>query len=127
VRAVGDGFWLQGGRQVQVWVQTTAPLRELSLHLASPIEGNQASARLGGESVELELGGLPQRVLFHPAAPTLVRQTRYPIHSTNYITVYLYRLEISAERGRPPMPEKPEEPYFYLGASLELPASEQKF
>lgn len=127
VRAVGDGFWLQGGRRVQVWVQAVAPLTEISLHLGSPVEGNPGSASLGGESFELELGPAPQRVVFHPQEPTLLRQTRYPPHSTTYIDVYLYRVEIFAERGRPPMPEKPEEPYFYLGATLELPAGEQKF
>ncbi len=47
VRAVGDGFWLQGGRSVEVWVQSVAPLREISLHLAGPLAGNPARASLG--------------------------------------------------------------------------------
>lgn len=127
VRAVGDGFWLQGGRRVEVWVQSVQPLREISLYLASPVEGNPARASLEGESVDLVLGAARQRVVFHPAAPSLERRTRYPPNSGTFIDVYLYRLEIRAERGRPPMPEMPEEPYFYLGATLDLPGAEQQF
>ncbi len=62
----------------------------------------------------------------HPAAPTLRAADRFPPNSGTFIAVYLYRLEIFAERGRPPMPEKPEEPYFYLGAILDLPGAEQQ-
>lgn len=127
LRAVGDGFWIQGGREVQVWVQSATPLREISLHVRSPLENNPARFRLGQEQVEMPLGDTPEQVLFRPEAPTLVRQTRYPPHSRTFIEVYLYRIDVRVERGRPPMPDVPEEPYFYLGASFTLPADEQKF
>lgn len=127
VRSVRDVFWLQGGRTVQVWVQSVRPMSEISLLLGSPVEGNAGRASLGGETFELSLGTAPQRVVFRPEAPTLVRRTRFPIHSTTFIDVFLYRLEIYSERGRPPMPERPEEPYFYLGATLAVPPAEQKF
>lgn len=127
LRAVGDKFWIQGGREVQLWVQAVEPIGELSLHFSSPVEGNGGRVGLGGESFVLELGKEPQRVVFHPAAPTLERQTRFPMHSTTFIDVYLYRVDVFVERGRPPMPDQPNQPYFYLGAELDVPADEQKF
>ncbi len=127
LRAVGDAFWIQGGREVQIWVQSDKPLSALSLHLASPVAGNPARLSLGSESFEATLGLEAQPFVFHPEKPTLVRRTRFPVNSTTFIDVYLYLLEVGVERGRPPMPEAPDEPYFYLGASLTVPAEEQKF
>ena len=124
VMEVDDDLWITGGHRVQIYLEAVRPLRELSLRVSSPVEGNPSSWQVGDETLTALLGKTEQRLVFHPRGPAALRQARYPPHSTTFIDVYLYRIDVFVERGQLPQNGQP---FYFRGATLSLPEDEQKF
>lgn len=120
MRLVGEQLWLLADRGVEVWVQSSQPLRRLEIELTSPTADHRARVRLVDSSRVVQLGPDPQRLVFEPERPTKLRRDRKRSDPQSFADIWIYRLVFDLERGRLPAWSDEPGPRFYRGASLRV-------
>lgn len=91
---MGESFWLQGGSEVEMWIETFEPVERLAFLVTNPVPGgNRIELAMGDARERLELAkGEARRVSLQPGAPdkmSWARGQRY----------HAYRLSVRAARG----------------------------
>jgi hypothetical protein len=84
-----EGFWLRGGRNAEVVLQTLSPLRRLRVDVTAGPAGDVVTARLGRDRQRLVLPALRRRPLVYES----------PGPSVGYYGTHLYRLQLASRLG----------------------------
>ncbi|MCG8454836.1 MAG: hypothetical protein MI919_01035, partial [Holophagales bacterium] len=114
----------------EVWIQSDRPLDRLELQLGSPFDSNPTRLRLGSDVRNLDISGEPRTVVFEPNAiygageADVRRRERRPDDYSRFLDLWLYRLEVEAQRGGLPRWAGRAGPYFDHGISLRVLAAE---
>lgn len=106
--------------EVQIWLQTLAPIDRLELELAGPLENNRAVLTLGGQRRETLFGHEPTRLVFEPQGPDLIRRDRRPSAYFEMMDIWNYRLTVHIERGELTAWHNDPGPRFFIGGSIRL-------
>lgn len=95
----GEQLWIRGASDVELYLLGTRPIERAAFQVASPAPDNTIAISMGGDRQVLELSevepeGSSRLVVLTPEEPTKIRRHR----GTD---VWVYRLEIETETGRP--------------------------
>jgi len=123
----GTQFWLRGAARVELWMITTEEIETAVLQIRNLASTNRAEITMEGDSKTLlfESGEQTRQVELRPEGPSQIR-------FRHGAPLYVYRIEVSTERGRvrnwtryyPPSPcpqfarNDTSENSFYVGAIL---------
>jgi hypothetical protein len=90
---MGEPFWLHGGTEVEIWIETFEPVERMAFLVANPVPGNAIELSMGEARERLELKqGESRMVILQPGAPDKASWTR----GQRY---HAYRLSVRTTRG----------------------------
>ncbi len=111
---------LRGADRVELIVQTTVPLRQLTVAISSPSANNPVTLRLGKDRRQIIAGPDWQQLTLAAGKPLLIRDERSMDDFTHPYRVWAYRLMIETERGEIPAWHGRGQHHFYLGSRLKI-------